>query len=134
MAEAATARVLRSAHDLADGGLAVALAECTFRNVAAGVGARVDLPAGLDPHVALFSESPSRMLVTTRDEAALAALATKHGVPSPAWARSAATGWSSPATDPISWTSPWPTCSRLGRASRKISRPADGRLRTEHNP
>jgi phosphoribosylformylglycinamidine synthase II len=81
MAEAAGARVLRSAHDLADGGLAVALAECTFRSVAAGVGARVDLPAGLDPHVALFSESPSRMLVTTRDEAALEALAAKHGVP-----------------------------------------------------
>jgi phosphoribosylformylglycinamidine synthase II len=81
MAEAATARVLRSAHDLADGGLAVALAECTFRNVAAGLGATVELPAGLDPYVALFSESPSRMLVTTRDEAALAALAQKHGVP-----------------------------------------------------
>jgi phosphoribosylformylglycinamidine (FGAM) synthase-like enzyme len=81
MAEAAGARVLRSAHDLADGGLAVALAECTFRSVAAGVGVRVDLPAGLDPHVALFSESPSRMLVTTRDEAALEALAAKHGVP-----------------------------------------------------
>jgi phosphoribosylformylglycinamidine synthase II len=81
MAEAATVRVLRSAHDLADGGLAVALAECTFRNVAAGLGATVELPAGLDPYVALFSESPSRMLVTTRDEAALAALAQKHGVP-----------------------------------------------------
>jgi phosphoribosylformylglycinamidine synthase len=81
MAAAADARVLRSAHDLADGGLAVALAECTFRDVAAGRGATIQLPAALDAHTALFSESPSRMLVTTRDEEALAALAKKHAVP-----------------------------------------------------
>jgi phosphoribosylformylglycinamidine synthase subunit PurL len=81
MAEAATARMLRSAHDLADGGLAVALAECCFRDVAAGRGATIELPGGLDAHTALFSESPSRMLVTTRDEKALQALAEKHGVP-----------------------------------------------------
>jgi phosphoribosylformylglycinamidine synthase II len=43
--------VLRSAHDIAEGGLAVALAECC---VAGGVGARVELPAGLDP----FGEAP----------------------------------------------------------------------------
>jgi phosphoribosylformylglycinamidine synthase len=73
--------VLQSAHDLADGGLAVALAECTFRNVSAGLGAAIELPGALDPHVALFSETPSRMLVTTRDDKALAALAQTHGVP-----------------------------------------------------
>ena len=37
--------------------------------------------AGSTAHVALFSESPSRMIVTTRDEAALQALAATHGVP-----------------------------------------------------
>ena len=32
-------------------------------------------------HVALFAESPSRMLVEAKDPAAVAALAKKHGVP-----------------------------------------------------
>jgi len=41
----------------------------------------IDLPAGLPVHIALFSESPSRMIVTTRDEAALRALADRHRVP-----------------------------------------------------
>jgi phosphoribosylformylglycinamidine synthase len=81
MAAAASARVLASAHDLSDGGLAVALAECGLRAEAAGLGARIELPAGLPAHVALFSESPSRMIVTTRDEPALRALADRHGVP-----------------------------------------------------
>jgi phosphoribosylformylglycinamidine synthase len=81
MAAAASARVLASAHDLSDGGLAVALAECGLRADGPGPGARVELPAGLPAHVLLFSESPSRMVVTTRDEDALRALAGRHGVP-----------------------------------------------------
>jgi phosphoribosylformylglycinamidine synthase len=81
MAAAASARLLASAHDASDGGLAVALAECGLRAEAPGRGAMVDLPPGLPAHVALFSESPSRMIVTTRDEAALRALAARHGVP-----------------------------------------------------
>ena len=81
MAAAASARLLASAHDLSDGGLAVALAECGLRAEAPGFGAVIDLPAGLPVHMALFSESPSRMIVTTRDEAALRALADRHGVP-----------------------------------------------------
>ena len=43
-----------AAHDLSDGGLAQALVESCLRN---GVGARVWLPDGIDPFVALFSES-----------------------------------------------------------------------------
>jgi phosphoribosylformylglycinamidine synthase len=35
----------------------------------------------LRPDVLLFSETPSRMVVTTRDEARLAELARRHGVP-----------------------------------------------------
>jgi phosphoribosylformylglycinamidine synthase II len=81
MAEAATARVLRSAHDLSDGGLATALAECGLRADGPGLGAEVELPGGLPAHVALFSESPSRMLVSTGQGDALAALAARHGVP-----------------------------------------------------
>ena len=81
MAAAAAARVLRSAHDPSDGGLAVALAECGLRADGVGLGARIELPAGLPAHTALFSESPSRMIVTTGDEAALRVLADRHGVP-----------------------------------------------------
>jgi phosphoribosylformylglycinamidine synthase len=42
---------LTSAHDIAEGGLAVALAECC---VAGGLGARVSVPEGLE----LFGEAP----------------------------------------------------------------------------
>jgi phosphoribosylformylglycinamidine synthase II len=79
--EAAERGLLCSAHDPSDGGLAVALAECTFRGEEAGLGGTFHLPEGLRPDVLLFSESPSRMVVTTRDEAALVALAREHAVP-----------------------------------------------------
>jgi phosphoribosylformylglycinamidine synthase len=79
--EAAAAGLLSSAHDLSDGGLAVALAECTFRGEELGLGGRFDLPGILRPDVLLFSESPSRMLVTTREEARLRAAAFRHRVP-----------------------------------------------------
>jgi phosphoribosylformylglycinamidine synthase II len=53
--------MLSSAHDLSDGGLAQALVESSL---ARGIGARVVLPAGLDPFVQLFSESAGRVIVT----------------------------------------------------------------------
>jgi phosphoribosylformylglycinamidine synthase len=52
--------MLSAAHDLSDGGLAQALVESCLRF---GVGARVVLPAGLEPFVQLFSESAGRCLV-----------------------------------------------------------------------
>jgi phosphoribosylformylglycinamidine synthase subunit PurL len=55
--EAVRAGQLASAHDIAEGGLAVALAECCL---AGGFGADVALSevfAGIDPHEALFGES-----------------------------------------------------------------------------
>jgi phosphoribosylformylglycinamidine synthase subunit PurL len=52
--------MLASAHDLSDGGLAQALVESCLRE---GYGARVVLPEGSDPFVALFSESAGRALV-----------------------------------------------------------------------
>jgi phosphoribosylformylglycinamidine synthase subunit PurL len=79
--EAAGAELLCSAHDGSDGGIAVALAECCFRGEEPGFGGRFDLPGNLRPDVALFSESPSRMIVTTREEAPLRAAALRHGVP-----------------------------------------------------
>jgi phosphoribosylformylglycinamidine synthase len=84
LVEGAARGILRSAHDASEGGLAVALAECAFRGEETGLGGRFDLPGGLRPDVLLFSETPSRAVVTTRDELRIAELARRHGVP---WAR-----------------------------------------------
>ena len=58
-------RLVRSCHDLSDGGFAAALAEMAF---AGNLGADVDASgiaaeAGLADHAILFSESPSRFIV-----------------------------------------------------------------------
>ncbi len=64
--EAAEAGLLASAHDCADGGLAVALSECCFSSLnRSGVGAEIDLPdASLSSTSVLFSESPSRIILS----------------------------------------------------------------------
>jgi len=59
----------------------VALAECGLRGEEPGLGGRFDLPGTLRPDILLFSESPSRMIVTTREEAHLRAAAHRRGVP-----------------------------------------------------
>jgi phosphoribosylformylglycinamidine synthase subunit PurL len=62
------AGALRSAHDIAEGGLAVALAECC---VAGGLGATVTtLPEGAD----LFSEAPGRAFIVSGPEQAMTGL------------------------------------------------------------
>lgn len=82
MAQAAAAGVLESAHDLSDGGLGVALAESCFAGEEPGLGGVFELPPdGFGPDIALFSETPSRMLVEARDATALRALAGRHRVP-----------------------------------------------------
>jgi phosphoribosylformylglycinamidine synthase II len=75
---AAAAGLLSAAHDLSDGGLAVALAESCLRG---GTGCRVRLPG--DPFTALFSESAARAVVAVRRgaEAEFASLRETHGVP-----------------------------------------------------
>jgi phosphoribosylformylglycinamidine synthase len=65
-----------SAHDLSDGGLAVALAECC----AGGVGAAVEISTDLPPEIALFHEGPSRILVSTTTPDAVEKIALKHNV------------------------------------------------------
>jgi phosphoribosylformylglycinamidine synthase len=82
---------LVSAHDVADGGLAVALAECCFNFESASLGGDFDLgdpvdaddfdeadPARTD--ALLFSEGPSRMIVSTRDPGAVEARAAQAGL------------------------------------------------------
>jgi phosphoribosylformylglycinamidine synthase len=71
---------IRSAHDIADGGLAVALAECTFTGDAI-VGANVSLSEGFRPDALLFGESTGRVIAATEDPEALLALARAKGVP-----------------------------------------------------
>ncbi len=83
---AATDGLLASAHDLSEGGLAIALAECCL---AGKVGARIedlgpdDPNAPLSPFAFLFSESTARVIVSVRTEHinALGQLASAHGVP-----------------------------------------------------
>ncbi len=59
--EAIRRGLVRSCHDLSEGGLAVALAEMAF---AGGVGADVNaLPGELPAEIALFSESPTRFVL-----------------------------------------------------------------------
>lgn len=60
--------LVRSAHDLSEGGLAGALAESC---ISGGTGANIELSAGgLRPDVALFSESQSRILLTAAPDRA----------------------------------------------------------------
>jgi len=62
---AAQKGLLRSAHDCSDGGLAVALAECCFSSLNREVfGADIDLTGEYDVATRLFSESPSRIVVS----------------------------------------------------------------------
>jgi phosphoribosylformylglycinamidine synthase len=60
---AAEEGLLRTAHDIAEGGLGVALAECCLSSPDR-LGARVDLEQGMRADVQLFGESPSRVIVS----------------------------------------------------------------------
>jgi phosphoribosylformylglycinamidine synthase len=74
---------VRSAHDCADGGLAVALAECVMMDRARPTGAEVDLSrwAALPLRALLFGEAQGRVVVSTPDPVSVIATATRHGVP-----------------------------------------------------
>ena len=81
---AAAEGLLRSAHDCADGGLSVALAEsCFSTHGRAGLGARVELPGELGAAAQLFSESPSRIVVSFGEGARerLEQIAAEQGCP-----------------------------------------------------
>ena len=90
LSRAASAGILRSAHDCSDGGVAVALAECAFDT--GGIGCTIDLPGlndgnraetSIDDIRVLFGESASRAIVSVRpaDRAVLMQLANTGGVP-----------------------------------------------------
>ncbi len=80
LVDAARQDVVASAHDCAEGGLAVCLAEAA---VAGETGFAVSLDSALPPHVALFSESASRAVVAVDPARAegLESLARFHQIP-----------------------------------------------------
>ncbi|HEY8183854.1 MAG TPA: phosphoribosylformylglycinamidine synthase subunit PurL [Thermoanaerobaculia bacterium] len=73
-------RLIRSAHDLSNGGLAIALAESSME----GIGCHVDLAGhanDIDAIALLFGESQGRAILSTNRVEELLTLAKKHGVP-----------------------------------------------------
>jgi len=83
----AAAATIESAHDLSDGGAAVALAESCFTSVGAGLappalGATVTIPESASAEYALFGESGARAIVSVSPTklAALRATARQYGV------------------------------------------------------
>jgi phosphoribosylformylglycinamidine synthase len=82
--EAAEAGLLVAAHDCSDGGLAVAIAELCFSSLGRdAIGAEVNLTGALHPTAMLFSESPSRIVVSFDPEEteAVQEIAHRQGAP-----------------------------------------------------
>jgi phosphoribosylformylglycinamidine synthase len=77
------AGAIRSAHDVSDGGLAVAIAECCIGDAERLVGADVDLSAwdALPGRALLFGEGQGRIVVSTSDASVVLALAGERSVP-----------------------------------------------------
>ena len=73
MREIARAGLAESAHDVSDGGLAVAVAESSFG--ASAIGARLRIESELPVHYVLFHEAPSRILVSLSSDAEAKVLA-----------------------------------------------------------
>ncbi len=80
---AAREGLLRSAHDISDGGLAVALAESAIGNGESSLGAEIALSTPLRGDFLLFGEDQSRVIVSTAPEksSALIEMAEQRGVP-----------------------------------------------------
>ena len=82
--EAAETGLLLSAHDCSDGGIAVTLAESCFSSLGRNaIGAEIELDGELDNTTLLFSESPSRIVISFEPSALpeVKAIAERHGSP-----------------------------------------------------
>jgi phosphoribosylformylglycinamidine synthase len=81
--EAIQGGVVNSAHDCADGGLAVALAECCIMDRNHERGATVDLTrwSELPTRALLFGEAQARAVVSTAMPDTVISIARRHGVP-----------------------------------------------------
>ena len=71
-------RVVDSAHDLGEGGLAFGLAESCFGS--SNIGADIRLESELEPELLLFHEGPSRILVSTATPDRVLEVANKNNV------------------------------------------------------
>ncbi|MBP9733844.1 MAG: phosphoribosylformylglycinamidine synthase subunit PurL [Candidatus Omnitrophica bacterium] len=81
--ECAEQQILRSAHDLSEGGFAAALAECAMSDDRLRLGAEVTVKAdGLSNEAFLFGETQSRAILSCDPKhlAAVEAVITKHGL------------------------------------------------------
>ncbi|HET8564594.1 MAG TPA: AIR synthase-related protein, partial [Candidatus Binatia bacterium] len=81
--EAIDKGILRSAHDISDGGLAVALAECCIGGPEKPLGVRIEMREMIRGDALLFSESQSRIVVSVqeKDLGQLQEIAHKESVP-----------------------------------------------------
>ncbi len=80
LVQVAAEKILSSAHDVSDGGIAVSLAESAFASGSLGVDAKLDGQA--EPEVALFGERGARAIVSLAagSLARLKAIASQCGV------------------------------------------------------
>jgi phosphoribosylformylglycinamidine synthase len=81
VAEAIRACMVQSAHDVSDGGLAIAIAECCYATMQRmAIGARITIPSQMEACKDLFGEYPSRILLTTKDASSLLQRAAEAGL------------------------------------------------------
>jgi phosphoribosylformylglycinamidine synthase len=80
MREIVAAGLAESAHDLSEGGIAVALSESSTNEIGANVRQAL---SPVDSAFALFGESPSRILISTQDPKQIQSIAFRKGVQSP---------------------------------------------------
>ncbi len=75
--------ILRSAHDISDGGIAIALAECCIGGPDKPLGVRIEMREMIRGDALLFSESQSRIVVSLAEEnlEQLRQVAAEHQVP-----------------------------------------------------
>src|SRR6267143_744733 len=78
-------RLVHSAHDVSDGGLAISLAECCMDSIGGAriLGARVNLQSPLPAHLALFGEDQSRIIISLPEKflGEVQAILDTHNVP-----------------------------------------------------
>jgi phosphoribosylformylglycinamidine synthase len=81
--EAVERGIVRSAHDVSDGGLGIALAECCIAGPEKPLGARIDTHEMVRGDALLFSESPARIIVSVHEDKLneLRQIAEKHELP-----------------------------------------------------
>jgi phosphoribosylformylglycinamidine synthase subunit PurL len=79
MREIVAAGLAESAHDVSDGGLAVAAAECCQ----GGVGGAFDFDSDIGSEFLLFHEGPSRIVISSASPDAVAEIAARHRVAAP---------------------------------------------------